>query len=167
MIGLVKNFNKPVAPAETISWQRVFSQNPKLVLRFAAMPPGYIEAVLKSRLSIRDKFYFIFGMYPNNTGLLGNIFEEIGGWFSNAFSQQNLSNVENWIRQGSVTAQNIANALNFYSNAPTANQIAENQQNFQNLQSQIVGQGSGIWQSYGPALTIGAIMLAGILLIKK
>lgn len=168
MNGLGIIYRTQLTPAAEQSWNRVLRSDNQLLIRFAAMTPEYINTVLKSKLSVNDKFYLIFGFSPTQSSTMrGNIFEEIGSWFSNTFSQENMSNVENWLRQGSVTAQNIANALNYYHNAPTSQQIANQQQQLQNIQSQIVGTGTGIWQSYGPILTIGAIGLLAVVLISK
>lgn len=165
-LGLVYT-SKPNQTTQNF-WQSFLMQDQNMLFRFAAMTPGYINAVLKSKLSIEDKFFLLFGYAPAKSKTLGTIFEDIGSWFGNTFSSQNMQNMENWLRQGSVTAQNIANALNYYTNAPTSQQIAQQQQQLQTLQSQILGTGTGILDNYGSVIAIGAVgLLAVVLLTKK
>jgi len=149
-------------------WKQIFlnSRNgQKLIERFASGDSAWWKNILYSRaLTPQQKLEYIFGiklseLFPGSQ-LLGDVFE----WLNNLFSNQNLSNVELWLRQGQNTANQFANALNIVRNSPNNSNLSLEQQRMQDLLSRGVTTGYNFWQQWGWAVAGGLLL---ILVLKK
>ena len=150
----------PVTESEVKNfWANVFQLNPQLAVKLARNDSAWWRNILYSRsLTPQQKFQMIFGINLSG-GLLGDIFEDIGNWFSGS----NLQNAELYLREGQNQAGQWANALNYLRNQPDAETQAYNQMQQQNIQSSLY---SGA-QTYGTWLpwALGGLIL--ILLVRK
>lgn len=125
----VKKIITPADPINALITQILASNKGKTIMkRFNSKPCGFWSGVLSDpNLSWEDKFYKIFGFKFRDVvkqqaqTLLGNIFEDVGGWFSNLFSSQNLQKAEDFVRRFQNQSQNFANVLNTLRNSPNYN----------------------------------------------
>lgn len=128
--------------------------------------------IYNTNLTLPQKLERIFGskwqdLFNNPTvkGLIGDLFSDIGSWFNSTFSSSNLSQWEGQLRQGSTVTNNIANMLNYFRNQPNLEQQVQQQQNIQDVQSQIISKGTGFFETYKipifGALALGLVYMVG------
>lgn len=135
-------------------------QGETIVRHFLKQKPGWWKSVLtNNNLSIESKFKKIFGVsiydaFPS-TKLLGNIFEDIGNWFSGGGAERLANEIER-------TAGEISKVLNALRNKPEYNYAQ--QQQIQDFQSKTFWGIQDIISQYG-WLIIGGLIV--FLLVRK
>lgn len=84
-----------------------------------------LAAAIDPKLSTAQKFKKVFGVDLSTLqssggflGAFGSIFDDIGSWFSNTFSNSNLSKTEDFLRRFQNQAGEFANVLNTFRNKP-------------------------------------------------
>lgn len=153
-------------------WNGVITKNPQLAAQlFTPANLNYIMSIIRDYTLAPDaKFKKIFGVdlstFKSTTGL-GDIFSDVGSFFSNLFSSSNMSSLEDFFRTGANQFNNSANLLQYSQNQPNPQQLAQQQNlmNQYNLQSQNTF--SNFMNLYGTYVFIGAGILLVVLLSKK
>jgi hypothetical protein len=167
----------PVKKVDPVSqwWYELISANPAhFKKQFASKKDDWFMPILyNTKLSPQQKFEKIFGIKisdiakaatKSSTQLLGNIFDDISGWVSKTFSNENLKKLELSLRQGQNISKQISDALNMLRNKTD---LTQQQMNLQDVQSKVVTSGTEFWNTYGLPIGIGGAFIVLLLLMKK
>jgi len=147
-------------------WFNLYQSNPKFWgKQFQKIVKMNLPGIISNpRLAMSQKFEKIFGLrFPSN-GRLGDIFSDIGGWFSQTFSQQNLTN---WQNQINTTNQTISNFLQLMRNQGNMQSQVQQQQKIQDIQTQAVLTTKSFIETYQMPIIIGLAVLLGVVVLKK
>lgn len=175
----------PKATTQTVWYNIIMTDIPYWTKQFdkiRAMSKSKLENIIfNPRLTQKDKFKKIFGrkfvqaakVYnvtlsgEQFSELLGDVFSDIGNWFSSTFSSNNLSQWEQQLRQGANISNQIANGLNYLTNMPNIQQQSQQQQQIQTVQSKVLTSGQSLLETYKLPIIGGGALLVLALLLKK
>lgn len=156
--------------------QSIIQSDPNYYInRFAGKTEDWFLSIIKDyTLTPSDKFYKIFGFkitdlqnaVKSTVSGIGSIFDDVGGWFSNLFSSENMNSLSQFLRTLSNQANNSANVLQYSQNQPNAQQLALQQQQLMQYQLNAQGSLSNFLSVYGSYVAIGGVILL-ILFFKK
>jgi hypothetical protein len=155
-------------------WVQLVQNNPSwFIKKFANKSSTWWENILKNnKLTPAQKFSQIFGVSISSltsaaksvSGFLG---QGVGDWLSNLFSSNNLTNMEQWLRTGQNTINQIANGINLVKNEPSPSTLATQQMQLQNVISTGYNTAQDVWTTYGPWMLGGLALLLFLTLSKK